>query len=420
MTIPSSGFSCILCITLITVYVSGTVLLTFGIKTPENPESIPRINISNNTGNSVYPSIAAYGQFVYVVWEDDSLGASVSYNKKSSDILLKRSVDGGINFLDVTNLSNDSEVSARPVISAFEKNVYVVWIGESQGVKKLWFKKSMDGGTTFGNPMVLAVSDYTKDRILPATIAAFENNVYVTWRDLDSNGITGSILFKASENEGDSFKDTDKISSNAVYSSSPKVATYGKNVYVVWDVAVDYENKKDHEEGVFLLKSQNSGRSFDNPTRLNEGYEFGEAEVLANYDTVYIAWGGSIYNSQKKIGHIFLTLSFDDGNNFKNTAFIDDGFLNTENIDLALIENVINAVWQDKITGNGEIYFKTSFDKTKSLVAGKAINLSDNEGLSECPSVATSGTSTYVVWEDNTPGNHEILLSKLVAVGELA
>lgn len=418
MTFLSIGLLGIFTIALITLYLGGTALLTFGIKTYENTESISRINISNNTGNSVYPSIAAYGEFVYVVWEDDNLGESVSYNKKSSDILLKRSVNGGVNFLDVTNVSNDSEVSERPVVAAFEKNVYVVWIGESQGSKKLLFKKSMDGGATFDKPIVLAVSNYTKDGILPATIAAFESNVYVTWRDLDSNRITGSVLFKASENKGESFKSIKKISSNAVYSSSPKVATYDKNVYIVWDVAVDSENKGNHEEGLFFIKSQNGGTTFENLTKLNNGYEFGEADVLTRYDTVYVAWGGSIYNSQKKIDHIYLTSSFDDGDNFKNTTSIDDGFLNTENIDLAFRENRINAVWQDKVTGNGDIYFKMSLNKTKSLLVGEAINLSDNEGLSECPSVASSGSSTYVVWEDNTPGNHEILLSKVTTSGD--
>jgi hypothetical protein len=41
----------------------------------------------------------------------------------------------------------------------------------------------------------------------------------------------------------------------------------------------------------------------------------------------------------------------------------------------------------------------------------KAINISSNSALSECPSLAVSGNNLYMTWEDNTPGNHEILVS---------
>jgi hypothetical protein len=41
----------------------------------------------------------------------------------------------------------------------------------------------------------------------------------------------------------------------------------------------------------------------------------------------------------------------------------------------------------------------------------KAVNISTNSGVSECPSLAVSGNKLYVTWEDDTPGNHEILFS---------
>ena len=37
------------------------------------------------------------------------------------------------------------------------------------------------------------------------------------------------------------------------------------------------------------------------------------------------------------------------------------------------------------------------------------VNLSNNERISECPSIAISGNNIFVVWEDLSPGNHEIL-----------
>lgn len=377
-------------------------------------EATYRINISENICDSVYPSIAVFGGNVYVVWQDDNFGESVSYNKRNSDILLKRSVDGGENFLNVINLSNDMELSVRPIITAFEKNVYVVWIGDNQNGKELWFRKSTDGGATFSKPISLAKAHYTKDHIIPTALAAFENNVFVAWRDLDDNGKSGNILFKASSDRGDSFEERKEISSNAVYSSSPKVVANNKNVY---HVTLNGDSKNANDEGIFLVKSSDGGRTFENATKLNNNYEFGEAEVVINSDAVYIAWTGSVYNPQKKIGDVFLAMSFDNGDTFKDTSLINEGFEDSENIELAVTNETIGAVWQDKITGNGEIYYKTSLNNnTQPSFSEKPVNLSGTEGLSECPSVAISGNTTYVAWEDNTYGNHEIFLKKVITL----
>jgi hypothetical protein len=409
----STTVAIILITTIIISSIPSSLQLLTGASS-SSTEATYRINISENIGDSVYPSIALFGGNVYVVWQDDNFGESVSYNKRNSDILLKRSVDGGENFLNVTNLSNDMELSVRPIITAFEKNVYVVWIGDDQNGKELWFRKSTDGGATFSKPIVLAKAHYTKDHIIPTALAAFENNVYVAWRDLDDNGKSGNILFKASSDRGDSFEETKGISSNAVYSSSPKVAANNKNVYVVWDVTLNGDRKNANDEGIFLVKSSDGGRTFENATKLNNNYEFGEAEVVTNSDAVYIAWTGSVYNPQKKIGDVFLATSVDDGDTFKDTNLINEGFEDSENIELAVTNERIGAVWQDKITGNGEIYYKTTLNNnTQPSFREKPVNLSGTEGLSECPSAAISGNTTYVTWEDNTYGNHEIFLKLL-------
>jgi len=416
MMSTSTGVAIILITTIVFSSIPSYLQLITGASR-SSTEATYRINISEDIGDSVYPSIAVFGGNLYIVWQDDNFGESVSDNKRNSDILLKRSIDGGENFLSVTNLSNDMELSVRPVITAFEKNVYVVWVGDNQNGKELWFRKSTDGGATFSKPIILAKAHYTKDHIIPTALAAFENNVYVAWRDLDDKGKSGNILFKASSDRGDSFEETKVISSNAVYSSSPKVATNNKDVYVVWDVTRNGDSKNANDEGIFLGKSSDGGRTFENATKLNNNYEFGESEVVTNSDAVYIAWTGSVYNPQKKIGDVFLTMSFDDGDTFKGTTLINEGFEDSENIELAVTNERIDAVWQDKVTGNGEIYYKTSLNNTtQPSFPEKPVNLSGTEDLSECPSVAISGNTTYVAWEDNTYGNHEIFLKKVITL----
>jgi len=71
--------------------------------------------------------------------------------------------------------------------------------------------------------------------------------------------------------------------------------------------------------------------------------------------------------------------------------------------------NIVYVVWEDKSTGNGDILFKRSTDGGKSF--DKTINLSNNNGESTGftgPQIAKSGSNVYVVWEDDSNGDTEI------------
>jgi len=83
--------------------------------------------------------VAASGNSVYVVWQDtkgsdtpqfDSVPSSTFdslYNQnKNYDIYFRKSTDGGITFGKDINLSNSSGFSEHPQIAAIGNNVYIV------------------------------------------------------------------------------------------------------------------------------------------------------------------------------------------------------------------------------------------------------------------------------------------------------
>jgi len=371
----------------------------------------PSLNISNNTGDSVYPSIAASNNNTYVVWQDDNFGEGVSYDRKNYDILFAKSVDGGKSFQNTTNLSNSIAISERPTIVANDNNVYVIWVENGLNEMNILFRKSTDGGNTFDPTIHLGSSGHAKVPVLPKSMDAFGDNVYVAWRHLTEDGETGSILLRSSKDTGNTFGETIRISSNAEFTSSPRVATSNDNVYVVWDT-VYTKDDLGKSEGIFLAKSSNNGLTFGNETKIDGPKEIGKAQVVAYLNEVYVAWGSSIYDYQK-IDDMYLTYSFDGANTFEDTILINEDFDHSANLELAKTEGRIEAVWQDMINNNGEIFHKKSLNTEPSFIE-PAINLSDNQGFSECPSIALSGNSTYIVWEDNTSGNHDIFFKKLV------
>jgi len=372
-------------------------------------------SLSRNLGDSVYPAIAASGRNVYVVWQDDQFGQSVSYDERNYDIIFARSTNEGHDFENVTKLTDNIEFSGRPIIAASDKNVYVLWMEDTITEKQLWFRKSNDSGSTFDEAIVLGRSTYVKDSVIPKGIAAFGNDVYIVWRQLNDDGKTASIMFKASTDGGNTFDDTKELSKNAVYSSSPKIAAYNQNVYIVWDVIRDANEKTRNTEGIFFVTSADKGTSFRKEANLNGNKEFGEAQVAAYSNEVYVAWAGSIYNPKQNIGDVFLRSSLNNGNTFADAILVNKDFVDSENVELSATERRIDTVWQDRISGNGEIFFERSSYNNKTSFIESPRNLSNSEGLSECPSIAISGNTSYVVWEDSTYGNREIFFKRVTS-----
>jgi hypothetical protein len=96
------------------------------------------------------PAVAASGNNVYVVWHGPFLGG------QSSDIHYRRSTDGGASFGDTMNLSNTAGVdSSSPAVAASGNSVYVVWADNSLGHWDILYRRSTDGGASFGDTVNL-------------------------------------------------------------------------------------------------------------------------------------------------------------------------------------------------------------------------------------------------------------------------
>ena len=154
------------------------------------------INLSNNTGGSSNPQIAASGNNVYVTWHDDTPAGS------NGDIFFASSNNNGVSFGTPINLSNNTGNSSNPQIAISGNNVYVTWFDDTPGNRDIFFAVSNNNGTSFGTPINLSNNTGLSDR---PQIAAIGNNVYVTWADDTPAGSNGDIFFAASNNNGTSF-----------------------------------------------------------------------------------------------------------------------------------------------------------------------------------------------------------------------
>ena len=106
-------------------------------------QGLGTINVSNNTGFSVNPQIAVSGNNVYVTWEDTTPG--------NADIFFAVSNNNGVSFGTPINLSNNTGNSINPQIAASGNNVYVTWHDDTPaGDRDIFFAASNNNGTSFG------------------------------------------------------------------------------------------------------------------------------------------------------------------------------------------------------------------------------------------------------------------------------
>ena len=401
-------------------------------------------NLTDDPNDSAYGQVAASENNVYVVWEGST---TPDLSNRNYDIYFKKSADRGESLArnsnsdsdtdttEVLNLSNNPGFSEHPQIAAYKEKVHVGWVDNTLGNKEILFARSMDNGTTFSEAINLSNTTNTSSRNLE--LASFEDYVYAVWLDEDEQG-NGIILFKASNDGGETFSNPITIARNVNNNDDftfPKVAAYGNNVYIVWSVA-DNTQGEEMITNLLYVKSSDQGNTFSPTIKLNNnGEKVGEAQVTAYKNAVYVAWGSSPYD--EVVSNLFFIKSTDNGNTFSNATEVrNENFVNPSNVEIMVINNnngensgeqslsssslpsseqppshVYIASQVPQPNENEEIFLASSSDNgdTFSQITN---NLSRNLDISECPSIAASANNLYVVWQDRTPGNNEILFTK--------
>jgi hypothetical protein len=295
----------------------------------------PSIIVSHN-GSFDVPSVAASGNNVYVVWKESSLNAS--------DIWYRRSTDGGASFGDIVSLRNKTTGSLfEPAIAASGNNVYVMWVESiaGGGVWDILYTRSTDSGASFGD--IVNLTENTASDGEETAIAASGNNVYVSWSNFPNGN--ADILYKKSTNGGASFGATKNLSNTTEDSREPAVAVSENNVYVVWR---ERESTTPGNQEILYRRSTNGGANFGGTVNLSNSTGLSQLPSIA-------ASGNNVY-----------------------------------------------VVWQDDslVSGTFDILYRRSTNAGANFSG--AVNLSNTAGNSGSPSIAASGNNVYVAWHDNT------------------
>lgn len=389
----------VLIVTLL-IIVSSTVAQGSGTETEQIQKISEKSNLSEtnnltqNDDDSVYPQISSSSDNIYIVWQE-SVG---SYGTTNYDIFFKKSNDNGDNFGSPINLSDNAGFSEHPQIASVGNLIYVVWVDDSSGEREIMFSKSSDSGKTFSNSIVISRNSMSPYHV---ELAAEGQNVYVVWNSFGME-TSNIILLSKSNDAGKTFGELTEIGVGDM-ETYPKIAANADEYYITWD-------RRDNKATEILLIKGHKDYKMDNITQLgklnNDGIDGGESQVAVDPDHVIVSWASNIPVDKK---YVYISSSMNKGNSFTNNIPLSS--TNSSNVENIFIDDNLYVVWQDNIDGNQEIFYTKSNANGTSIY--KSINVSNNIGISECPSITVSTSGIHMIWEDDTTGNHDVLYKRL-------
>jgi len=230
------------------------------------------VRLSNASGFSRNPAVAAAGASVQVVWYDR--------RDDNMEIYHRRSTDFGATWGPENRLTKDSFDSYYPAVAASGQNVHVVWWDTRGGPKQIYYKRSTDAGGTWDPDLRLSTDSVFS--VYPS-IAVQDSYVHVVW--YDRRDLNEEIYYKRSTDNGTTWGPDTRLTTDGSNSQYPSLAAVGPMLHLIW------LDRRDQEWEIYYKLSTDAGASWGQDTRLT--FATGDMwypTVAAFGASVHIAW----------------------------------------------------------------------------------------------------------------------------------
>jgi hypothetical protein len=372
-----------------------------------------RRNLSNTSARSYAPQIAAYGNYVYVVWCDEFTSGG--------DIFFSRSTNSGSTFNRHVNLSNSSgNRSVDPQITASGNYVYVVWVETVDMGTDIMLRVSTNNGATFGDIINLSedvehgeidgIPTYWPVDSPKPSLVAVDRNVYIAWQngvgEFERRGSEvervrqyNATVFRASTNNGATFDAPIILGRSASRWGRPRTAAMGNNVYVVWP---DMLGISGGNEDILFRGSTDRGATFADAINLsNTTARSTDPDISASGNSVYVLWRDDVGGDED----ILFRATTNRGRSFNSVINLSHNNKNSVSPSTVAASNNVFVAWQQERSTEGyDIFFSSSTNNGSSF--SEAINISDvsPHGSSHAPTVIAYGNNVYTIWQDHAYG----------------
>jgi hypothetical protein len=375
----------------------------------------PRQRLTQTPGDSSNPRIVTDARGVaHMVFQDDTPGVS--------QIFYARSLDGE-SFSAPINISGSTDPSSKPELTVDAAGgVHVIWEARQSTGSIIFYARSDDGGLSFTPRRIVSNG---VDIAFDAAIAAGPNNtVNLIWTGRQNAGREISSIFLARSTDGGQSFSTPKAVQSSLETQQvffePAIATDIAGVIHIASSIMLVKgrsfNVPTFTASLFYLRSLDGGETFSEPLNIVSDFNFTDSPylVVGSNSTLLVLFAGFNNSLPFASREIYLARSFDNGISFSlNTLFFGNG--DSSNVSASLDSSGdVSLVWRDTQTRNSDI-FMSRFSVSEQAFTG-ALNLSQNLGISENPTIAADRSGNLLIaWEDETAGNNEILFTRLTS-----
>ena len=378
----------------------ATVLVaTSGVQAQWEPERrLTRNDASSETSINFARNIAADDSGrVHIAWVDERDG--------NREIYYKRSIDGGLSWGPPIRLTVNTNESNNPSIAVDGDDVHVAWWDTRSGVPQIWHKRSLDGGLTWESDSQVTSGGNGAH----CSIAVRGPNVHLVY--VDGREGQAEVFYTRSLDQGENWEASRRISEVPHNSYTPTIAVYETNIYVAWTDTRHGGFPESHEEEYFR-RSTDNGVTWDDEVRLtfdpeNDPENSWAPSLAADDQYVWIAW----FDFRDGNWEIYTKRSRNFGESWSSDRrlTIDEGA--SQRPSIAKRGDSIYIVWWDTRDFNNEIYWLSSPDL--GVTWGSAQRITQNSGTSVLVTVAAAESGVHISWQDDSEGNNELYYSRI-------
>lgn len=353
---------------------------------------------------------AVGGTDIHVVWKEGSGTSAYIYfkNKAKEDTNWSSAVD-----LTQATARRCGNPAIAVVETGTNDHIHVVWEDRATGNSDILYRKSLDGGSTWDNPLGSAPDSITSDayNAIAPDIAITSTIPHVVWHgDPDGIGPKSSEIYysKNPAGDGSSWTTPDTVSTSLNENEFPAIAIGGSNcIHVTWH---DFS-----AQVIQHCRSTDGGSTWLGVTDLTSGDNSTHPDIAAKGDDVYVVWNTDLGGNQYQVR---CRRSIDGGSTWQpsrliatvTTAPISDYPTPRVSID---ISDTVHVAWHALgATDKQEIWHSKSTDSGAHW--SYPVNVSENrDGHSQLASIGTdSEGDAHVAWQEQVSGLWDIFHSR--------
>ena len=293
------------------------------------------VRLTNADGSSNYPDVAVNDASLHVTWSDPRDG--------NNEIYYKRSSDNGDSWDSDIRLTNNGSKSTYPAIATDGSEIHIVWVDERHGRGEVYYKRSTDGGDSWGSDVRLTFDDQS---CYSPTIAVNDDSLHVTWQD-DRDG-NKEIYYKRSNNGGTTWGDDVRLTNATELSGTPIISLHDTIIHVVW---ID---DRDGNYEVYYKRSINNGDSWGVDTRLtNDDTMSNDLSMMVEGENIHVSW----VDSRDGNYEVYYKHGSEHGDVWENDLRITNDDDYCYDPDLASDGNNIHIVWRGDPDNKKDVFY---------------------------------------------------------------